>query len=436
MLLSRYLIKKKKKRIFFPAVVVGLALSPPGSATMLGWPVVFLFFFQSTCSAFVNTHINNNETFLPPPGDPRSMSTVNKLLLVHLGKVAYDAALAAQTSKHRALVDAARARSRAAAAAATAGVKASESNAAAAAKVPAASAEPHQQRPSSAPMGTVFVCEHSPGTFTCGRRDTTDGIKGGRDGMPIVHIRRGGGLTYHGPGQLTLYPVVDVQQLFRNAPTRFGTSPLRWYTWALEQCIIRTAARCGVAGCTASCTGVWAPLVPSATVSTSTSPTSAAAVEPSHGEEGRGLVGSSQPPLDSSVADATTSGANTSSSSTASCSTSGGDGGAACGRREESNQLARTSLKLGFVGLQAEAWISMHGFSINVLPESVTPFNRIVVCELPDARATSLQEMRNALRAAGVAASIANDMPLTVDEVARIAVEELGIITGCSYDTK
>ena len=65
------------------------------------------------------------------------------------------------------------------------------------------------------PYNIVLFLEHPP-VFTLGRR-------GGREcmlvsdaflekaGVPIIQVERGGTITYHGPGQLVVYPIVDLQ---------------------------------------------------------------------------------------------------------------------------------------------------------------------------------------------------------------------------------
>ena len=58
--------------------------------------------------------------------------------------------------------------------------------------------------------GTVFLCEHPP-VITLGRcADTTNILAA--DGIQIERIERGGDVTYHGPGQLMVYPVVRVKK--------------------------------------------------------------------------------------------------------------------------------------------------------------------------------------------------------------------------------
>jgi lipoate-protein ligase B len=57
--------------------------------------------------------------------------------------------------------------------------------------------------------GVVYLCEHPP-VITLGRSATTDNIVDAGD-VPIERIERGGEVTYHGPGQLMIYPVVRIR---------------------------------------------------------------------------------------------------------------------------------------------------------------------------------------------------------------------------------
>ncbi|MEW5702702.1 MAG: hypothetical protein AB1792_10800, partial [Candidatus Zixiibacteriota bacterium] len=56
---------------------------------------------------------------------------------------------------------------------------------------------------------TIFLVEH-PHVYTCGRGTDVSGLKPS-DGIAIVPVERGGGITYHGPGQLVAYPIMDVR---------------------------------------------------------------------------------------------------------------------------------------------------------------------------------------------------------------------------------
>jgi lipoyl(octanoyl) transferase len=62
-------------------------------------------------------------------------------------------------------------------------------------------------------------------------------------------INRGGDITYHGPGQLVVYPLLDLEQ--------FKTD-IHWYMRSLEEAVIQTLAKWGiVGGRSAGFTGVW-----------------------------------------------------------------------------------------------------------------------------------------------------------------------------------
>lgn len=87
----------------------------------------------------------------------------------------------------------------------------------------------------------LLLLEHPP-VFTVGRR-------GGREnllvpesfleesGISILHVERGGDITFHGPGQLVGYPIIDL---------RAAGWGVAGYVERLEEVMIRTAARYGV----------------------------------------------------------------------------------------------------------------------------------------------------------------------------------------------
>jgi lipoyl(octanoyl) transferase len=77
-----------------------------------------------------------------------------------------------------------------------------------------------QQRISDAKTGGLFdpdvvlVLEHLP-VFTLGKRGGSENLRVDTSflqdrGIPVVPTRRGGNITYHGPGQLVVYPIVDI----------------------------------------------------------------------------------------------------------------------------------------------------------------------------------------------------------------------------------
>ena len=90
------------------------------------------------------------------------------------------------------------------------------------------------QRNDSTPDEIWFV-EHSP-VFTLGLNASREHLLAPRD-IPVVQTDRGGQVTYHGPGQLVIYPLIDLKRL------RLGVRAL---VVALENAIIAYVAGYGV----------------------------------------------------------------------------------------------------------------------------------------------------------------------------------------------
>ncbi len=85
---------------------------------------------------------------------------------------------------------------------------------------------------------TCLAVEHPP-TITLGKHATRSELRVSeadlaRRGIPCVAIERGGHATYHGPGQLVLYPIVAL------AARGFGVAS---FVWTLEQIMLELAAR-------------------------------------------------------------------------------------------------------------------------------------------------------------------------------------------------
>ena len=90
---------------------------------------------------------------------------------------------------------------------------------------------------------TVFLVEH-PHVYTYGRgadlsRFTPPTPVDSDQPIETAFVERGGDVTYHGPGQLVAYPIVDVKSL---------TGDLHQYLYWLEEVIIRTIAHWGIEG--------------------------------------------------------------------------------------------------------------------------------------------------------------------------------------------
>lgn len=83
----------------------------------------------------------------------------------------------------------------------------------------------------------LWICEHFP-VFTQGLAGKADHVLAAGD-IPVVASNRGGQVTYHGPGQIVAYPLMDLQ--------RAGYF-VKEYVYRLEESVIRTLAYFGVTG--------------------------------------------------------------------------------------------------------------------------------------------------------------------------------------------
>jgi lipoyl(octanoyl) transferase len=99
---------------------------------------------------------------------------------------------------------------------------------------------------------TLLLLEHDP-VYTIGRGGNAANLLAGPDrlaemGAEFVRIDRGGDITFHGPGQLVAYPIVELADPLN----------LRGYVRALEEAVMGTAAAFGVtAGRVEGLPGVW-----------------------------------------------------------------------------------------------------------------------------------------------------------------------------------
>ena len=99
----------------------------------------------------------------------------------------------------------------------------------------------------------LLLVEH-PHVVTMGRNGHMENLIAGeeilsRSGIDFHHTNRGGDVTYHGPGQLVGYPIVDLSEWQRDVHA---------YVRAVEQVVIDTIAVFGLRGArVAGATGVW-----------------------------------------------------------------------------------------------------------------------------------------------------------------------------------
>lgn len=171
----------------------------------------------------------------------------------------------------------------------------------------------HQSRVEGGIPDLLLLLEH-PHVYTLGRRFKREHLvvdeKGlAERGIEVHEADRGGSITYHGPGQLVGYPILDLRRGGRGHPTEQPPDAIK-YLRQLEEAIIRTVRTFGViATRREELTGVW--------------------------------VGNS---------------------------------------------------KLAAIGVNVSRGVSKHGFAINVSPD-LSYFEGMIPCGMPDARATSLEEL-------------------------------------------
>jgi lipoyl(octanoyl) transferase len=102
-------------------------------------------------------------------------------------------------------------------------------------------------------LETVFLCEH-PHVYTLGKNGQASNLLINEDFLKNINatfykIDRGGDITYHGPGQLVGYPIIDLEN--------HGNS-LKGYIHNMEEAIIQVLAHFGIEGARLEgATGVW-----------------------------------------------------------------------------------------------------------------------------------------------------------------------------------
>jgi len=99
----------------------------------------------------------------------------------------------------------------------------------------------------------VIFCEHPP-VFTLGKSGNEKNLLIPKEGLGSIHasyyhINRGGDITYHGPGQIVGYPVIDMENFFTD---------IHRYMRTLEEAVIQTLSVFRIpAGRIPGLTGVW-----------------------------------------------------------------------------------------------------------------------------------------------------------------------------------
>ena len=99
----------------------------------------------------------------------------------------------------------------------------------------------------------LITCEH-PHVYTLGRSGKDQNMLIGEEQLKriratLYHIDRGGDITYHGPGQIVCYPILNLEDY---------SLGLKEYVHVLEQAVINVCSHYGItAGRLAGATGVW-----------------------------------------------------------------------------------------------------------------------------------------------------------------------------------
>ena len=98
---------------------------------------------------------------------------------------------------------------------------------------------------------TLFIVEHDP-VYTIGLRTQGYTMKDEEHlksvGAEFYKTNRGGLITFHGPGQLVAYPVINMKTF---------TMGMRKYVCSLEKTVIGVCRQFGISAATTSDTGVW-----------------------------------------------------------------------------------------------------------------------------------------------------------------------------------
>ena len=221
---------------------------------------------------------------------------------------------------------------------------------------------------------TILLLEHPP-TVSLGRRTEEGELHIPEDAdVDVVETNRGGKSTFHGPGQLVCYPILDLK--------RHGQDVKR-YCRDLEEALILTLAKLGLAGERIDdLTGVWvnAPAVHGASL---------ASVP-------RGDSALARPPEESAVQ-----------------------------RRERPAEPSAARgggppRKIASIGIHISRWVTTHGYALNVDLDP-TPFTQwITACGIEDAMFTT------------VARELGREV--TVDEVRPHALDALAEVFGLELE--
>ena len=279
---------------------------------------------------------------------------------------------------------------------------------------------------------TVILLEHDP-VVTLGRRADEDAELHLPDGIDVevVETDRGGKSTYHGPGQLVCYPILDLNRHGRD---------LKKYVRDLEEAIIRTLARFELVGERIDgLTGVWltTPAGPDTSLA-SVGVWDSARARPARQSEVQRRERSAEPGSARRVPSALGGGGPPAVPDTSLASVGGWDSARARPARQSEVQRRERSAepgsarrepsalggggprKIASIGVHASRWVTTHGYALNVDLDPA-PFTQwITACGLEDAQFTTIARELGS--------------PLSVDDARPAAAEAIAEVFGLELE--
>ena len=109
--------------------------------------------------------------------------------------------------------------------------------------------EYHKKVVSGKEPDTLIIVEHEP-VYTLGKNaNDSHLLQSASEEIQVFRIERGGDITFHGPGQIVVYPILDLNRFVKS---------VSWYMRTLEKIIIDTLSDFEIkAGLKDGLTGVW-----------------------------------------------------------------------------------------------------------------------------------------------------------------------------------
>ena len=235
-------------------------------------------------------------------------------------------------------------------------------------------------------VGDVLLLLEHPPVLTLGRGANRADVLASPEvlearGVEVHETDRGGEVTYHGPGQIVGYPILDL------APDR---KDVRRHVRSVEEGMIRALAEHGIeAGRIAKWPGVW---IGSEAVGSETDETRAASMERLEAvvavAEARFLERREE--------------------------------AASSGHSRAARRAGGDARKIGAVGVHIARWITTHGFALNV-NAALEDFQLIVPCGIREAGVTSMErELRRPVEVGAVETSLARAFGAVLEAEVRL----------------